>query len=187
MTSRTRLHNRLVFQLGFPFFVLIVFLSVAVGIISYRSYVKDLDKVQSIPARVAKEGQEGIEEFFDQLHQDIMLASRAVHVPLHEDAGAFLQDIVHTNPSIIEFAVFDQVGNEIYTAEEVTAHIAIPSEDITSEDYFIQTIEHKKEYISDPLVSVYNTPYIIWALPIILEDSSVVVIRAIVDLSTLWE
>ena len=110
-----------------------------------------------------------------------------MHVPLHEDAGAFLQDIVHTNPSIIEFAVFDQVGNEIYTAEEVTAHIAIPSEDITSEDYFIQTIEHKKEYISDPLVSVYNTPYIIWALPIILEDSSVVVIRAIVDLSTLWE
>ena len=182
-----KLHNKLAFQLGFPFFLLVAFLSLAVGVISYRSYIKDIAQVQSIPARVAQAGSERVETFFDQLHLDIKLAAKSIRLPLNEEIGFFLQDIVRINPSIIELAVFDQDGKELYLAEEVTTHISLPGDDITKQDYFIETIDHRKEYISDPLTSVYNTPYIIWSVPVIIDESTVVMMRAVVDISTLWE
>ena len=182
-----KFHNKLAFQLGFPFFLLVAFLSIAVGVISYRSYIKDTAQVQSIPARVAQAGSERIETFFDQLYLDITLAAKSVRPPFREEDGFLLQDIVRINPSIIELAVFDQRGDELYRAEEVTAHIPLPEDNITKQDYFIETIEHRKAYISDPLTSVYNTPYIIWAVPIIVDESTVVLMRAVVDISTLWE
>ncbi|OIP78221.1 MAG: hypothetical protein AUK16_00645 [Parcubacteria group bacterium CG2_30_44_11] len=182
-----KFHNKLAFQLGFPFFLLVVFLSLAVGVISYRSYIKDSAQVESIPSRVAKAGSERFETFFDQLKLDIKLAAISIRLPLNEEIVFFLQDIVRINPSIIELAVIDQYGNELYQAEEITAHIPLSGDDITKQDYFIETIEHKKEYISDPLTSVYNTPYIIWAVPVIIDESTVVLMRAVVDISTLWE
>jgi len=183
-----KLHNKLAFQLGFPFFLLVVFLNLAVGVISYRSYIKDTAQVQSIPARVAQTGSERVETFFDQLHFDIKLAAQSTRLPLHEETGFLLQDIVRINPSIIELAVFDQDGKEMYLAEEVTTHISLPGgDDITKQDYFIETIDHRKEYISNPLTSIYNTPYIIWSVPVIIDESTVVMMRAVVDISTLWE
>jgi len=183
-----KLHNKLAFQLGFPFFLLVVFLNLAVGVISYRSYIKDTAQVQSIPARVAQTGSERVETFFDQLYLDIKLAAKSIRLPLHEETGFLLQDIVRINPSIIELAVFDQDGKELYLAEEVTTHISLPGgDDITKQDYFIETIDHRKEYISNPLTSIYNTPYIIWSVPVIIDESTVVMMRAVVDISTLWE
>lgn len=180
-------HKTLTFQLGIPFFALFIFLFIASGFLMYYSYTRDRQEAAEIPASIARQTRERVRLFFDNLRQTINLAAESADlgaVPLSSYERLF-QNIVKANPSIIELAVFNRDGREIFRAEEAIAIITLAT-DVTQEPYFQEALVNK-EYISDPRLSIYNTPYIVWTRPLIEHGNVSGVLRAIIDISTLWE
>ena len=188
MRHSIALRHRLLVRLGVPFSLFLLVLIIALGSLTYYSYARNRAEAARVPERIAYLTKERIISFFENSHRNLVIASKSARImQLTDTERRFLDNITKEDPAIIELAIFDANGSEIYKVEEATASIAPLSEDITRAQYFIDTVHNGREKISEPKTSVYGTPYIIWALPILINRRPVGMIRATIDISVLWE
>jgi len=130
-----------------------------------ESYAEDLRRImRESKARYLTvrrlEGGSVEARFRDAAERDkarVVIQKEMRELQLTDAERRFLDNITREDPAIIELAIFDADGDEVYKVEKATISIVPSSEDITSAQYFIDAVHNGREKISEPKTSVYAT------------------------------
>jgi signal transduction histidine kinase len=183
--ERISVGHRLVFELGMPFLVFLVFLLSGLIYATYYSYTRDLEQGYSIPQGIAANARESTVAFFDYLSLNLQLASRSIVYPFSLTSSPFLENMLRDNPAILNLTFFDLRGEKILSLSKATVR-NLPEKAVTAE-YIASVLETSRGRKSEPEYTSYGVPILYWDIPATyVSGETFGIMRATIDISTLW-
>src|SRR5258708_2758686 len=159
-TKNISLHKKLGFQLALPFgmFTVTVFMVLAGGI--YYVYSQQTAQTLLIPKTIARATGESISNFFKNLDASLRLAAESTGATLAPNAHdtLVLQNMVKDNSALLELALFDVNGTSIVKIVKPTIGNVTDTSSVAEDQYFKAVISKNDNFISTPLLTIYNTP-----------------------------
>jgi len=177
--------NKIIFQLGVPLVVMLLF----VGIVLYFSillqYKNDKLAAEQIPDQLAVKIQNQVSSLLATIQNDLFLANNNIFSS--SESELFVKEIINSNPSILELSVYDRSGDFIKNIQGSSFATEHKFHSVRTENFFVQSIIGS-EFISRPYQSSYGAPLLFWSLPVYdAHDHVMGLMLATIDLSPLWE
>jgi signal transduction histidine kinase len=185
------LRQRLVFQLGVPFFIFIFFVFAILFAGSALSLSYGRSETISVPERIAAASSNEISILLSNIQTTLIIASRSAssNGTFSTEQEQYYRTIIQQRPSILELEFFSASGTPAARFASPTMPEMIekdPASDAANEQIVPSTLPDTG-LLFTPTTSIYDTSIAHWVFPIKDADGNVTgFLRATIDLSGLW-
>jgi len=183
------IRHKLIFQLGVPVFLLLIFMSIVVAVFLSVMNQINITAAEEVPVNLARETEKQISGVLTAIREDLEFASSyEVASGTSAETINFLHDIVNRNTAILKLDFYDLKDHKLLEISDARYNDDDDHhQGIIGGKVFHEEVLSRDAHIGEPYLSEYGTPFLTWSTPMHDKFDTVLgIMYATIDLSSLW-